>query len=105
MTFFLLFRNFFIEKLHNLLCFCVHFAKNFANHTLSEMILLREVLGRITFAFDVGSRVQEYMRASLPPPSPPKKITIFDSNHACIIPQGILNYNCVYLRYIHRNKI
>ena len=34
---------------------------------LHEHTLLRGELGRITFAFDVGSRVQEYMRTSLPP--------------------------------------
>ena len=55
----------FLEKLHNLLRFCVHFSTNFANNRLSEMILLRGDLGKITF--DVGSRVQEYMR-TLPPP-------------------------------------
>ena len=52
----MLFRDyFFLEKLHNLLRFCVHFAKNFANDVLSKMILLRGELGRITY--DVGSRV------------------------------------------------
>ena len=56
----------FLEKLRNLLRFCVHFAKNFANHALSEMILRREELGRITF--NVGSRIQEYIRTSPPPP-------------------------------------
>ena len=40
----MMFRDFFIEKLHNLLCFCVHFAQNFANHALSEMILLKGLL-------------------------------------------------------------
>ena len=37
----MMFREFFLEKLHNLLRFCVHFPKKFANHALSEMILLR----------------------------------------------------------------
>ena len=50
--------RFFLEKLQNLLRFCVHFAKILANHALSEMILIRGELGRITFV--VGSRVQEY---------------------------------------------
>ena len=40
---------------------------NFANVELSEIILLRGELGRITF--EDGSRVQEYMRTS-PPPTP-----------------------------------
>ena len=39
--------RFFLEKQHNLLCFCVHFMKNFANHAPSEMILLRRELGRM----------------------------------------------------------
>ena len=56
----MLFRHFFLEKLHNLLRFCVHFGRNFENHALSEMILLRGELQRITF--NVDSRVQEYMR-------------------------------------------
>ena len=43
--------RFVLEKLHNLLRFCVHFAKNYPNHILSEMILLRGELGRITFCF------------------------------------------------------
>ena len=60
----MMFRIFFIEKLHNLLRFCVHFSTNFAKHALSKMILLRGKLGRITI--DVGSRVQKYMR-TLPP--------------------------------------
>ena len=58
----------FYNNIYNLLRFCVPFAKNFANHTLSEMILLRGELGRIIFAFDVGSRVQKYMHTSPPPP-------------------------------------
>ena len=53
------------ETVHNLLRFCVHFAKNFVNHALSEIILLRRALGRTTL--DVGSRVQEHMRTSPPP--------------------------------------
>ena len=65
----MLFRDLYLEKLHNLLRFCVHLGKNYANHALSE-ILRRGELGRITF--DVGSRVQEYMR-TLPPPPPPQK--------------------------------
>ena len=67
----MLFRdNFFLEQLYNLLRFCVHFAKNFANHPLTEMILLRGELGRITF--NVGSKVQEYMyyMRTVPLPSP-----------------------------------
>ena len=32
--------RFFLEKLHNLLRFCVHFSINFAKHALSEMIVL-----------------------------------------------------------------
>ena len=63
----MMFRFFFIEKLPNFLHFCVHFAKTLAKHALSEMMLLRGELGRITF--DVGSRVQEYMRTLPPPPS------------------------------------
>ena len=55
--------------MHNLLRYCVYFAKKIANHALSEVILQRGELGRITF--DVGSRVQEYMRTS-PPPTPNK---------------------------------
>ena len=47
----------FLEKLHNLLRCFVHFAKSFASHALSEMMLLRGELGRITF--DVGSRVPD----------------------------------------------
>ena len=45
----------FFEKLHNLLRFCVHLAKKFAKHVhaLSEMILLRGELGRITFDVDI----------------------------------------------------
>ena len=50
--------RFLLEKLHNLLRFCVHFSQNFANHAITEMILLRGELGKITF--DVGSRLQEY---------------------------------------------
>ena len=53
--------SFCLGKLHNLLSFCLHFAKTFANHALSEIILLRGEVGRIT-NFDVSSRVQEYMR-------------------------------------------
>ena len=64
-----MFRGFFREKLHTFLRFCVQFAKHFTNHALFEMILLIKELGRITF--DVGSRVQEYMRTS-PPPTPNK---------------------------------
>ena len=60
----MMFRDLFLEKLYNLLRFCVDFSTNFAKHALSEMILLRGELGRITF--DVGSRVQDYMR-TLPP--------------------------------------
>ena len=37
----MMFLDFFLEKLHNILSFCVHFAKNIAKHALSEMILLR----------------------------------------------------------------
>ena len=67
---------FFVEKLHNLLRFCVHFAPKFANHALSEIILLREV-GRITF--DVSSRVQEYVRSlPLPPPNKCEKLHNLD---------------------------
>ena len=58
--------RFFLEKLHNLLRFCVHFAKKFANHALSELILLRADLRGTTF--DVDIRVQEYMCCSPPPP-------------------------------------
>ena len=47
----------FLEKLHNLLRCFVHFAKSFANHALSEMMLLRGELWRITF--DVVSRVRK----------------------------------------------
>ena len=64
----MLFRDFFREKLHNLLRFCVHFAQIFANHALSEMILLRGELGSITF--DVSSRVQEYALCALHPLPP-----------------------------------
>ena len=59
--------RFFLEKLHNLLRFCMHFAKKFASHALSEMILLRREVERITF--DVSGRVLEYMRTL---PLPPK---------------------------------
>ena len=57
----MMFRVFFLLR------FCVHYSKKFANHALSEMMLLRGELGsRITF--DVGSRVQEYRRTSPPHP-------------------------------------
>ena len=46
----------------------VYICKKFTNHALSEMILLRGELWRITF--DVGSRVQEYMCTSPIPPPP-----------------------------------
>ena len=42
----MMFQDFVLDKLHNLLRFCVHFAKNLANHALFEIILLRGELGR-----------------------------------------------------------
>ena len=57
-----------------LLRFCVHFSKYFENHALSEMILLRRELGKITF--DVDSKVQEYMRTLTPPPQISIKICL-----------------------------
>ena len=61
----MMFRDFFFEKLHNLLRFCVHFSANFEKYVFSEMILLRGELGRITFV--VGSRVQaQHMRTLHP---------------------------------------
>ena len=51
----MLFRDF-LEQLHNLLRFCAHFANNFANHALSEMILLRGKLGWIILMLVVEYR-------------------------------------------------
>ena len=66
---FLLVREcFFLEKLHYLLRFCVHFTKKIANQALSEMMLLREELGKITF--DVGRSLVEKYTCTLYPPPP-----------------------------------
>ena len=62
---------------------------NFANHALSEMILPRGELGRVSFV--VGSRVQEYVRTSNKLKSWKKNIgprailTIFDSKRYLMI--------------------
>ena len=64
------FQDFLKIKLRNLLHLCVHIVKNFANHALSEMMILGRKLRRITFGVVVHV---EYGSICALYPLPPSK--------------------------------